>query len=84
MAAPHLTDRTLQEYKVQQTVASVFLVSGIKISGQVLDFDQESVMISSERSSKGVLVMRSAITTIMPDVVVQDKAHSKGGARGKE
>lgn len=50
------------------TMVVVYLVNGIKLEGTLLDFDDVSIKMTSEKNNqnKPQLVMRQAISTIKP------------------
>lgn len=61
--ASNLQDPFLNALRKERIQVSVFLVNGIKLTGQVESFDQFSVLL---KSSVSQLVYKHAISTIVP------------------
>jgi len=61
-----LRDNMLAEAKSKKTMMDLFLKNGIRLSGRILDFDEESVLISSPKVEPGILIERSATATYQP------------------
>lgn len=55
----------LEAFQAEKTHVHIYLSTGIKLSGNVLDFDDVSVRLSSKVSP--MLVMLSAVMTIDPN-----------------
>ncbi|MGF6937078.1 host factor-I protein [Paraburkholderia sp. UCT70] len=71
-ARPCVQDDFLQTLLKAKTTVNVFLVNGIRLSGQLAGFDQFVVLLES---GSGVqLVFKHAISTVMP-------ANGRGPAR---
>jgi host factor-I protein len=63
-ARPCVQDDFLQTLVKDKTAVNVFLVNGIRLSGQLASFDQFAVLLES---GPGVqLVFKHAISTVMP------------------
>ncbi|WP_207003274.1 RNA chaperone Hfq [Trinickia mobilis] len=63
-ADPCVQDKFLETLVKEQTAVNVFLVNGIRLSGQLAAFDQFAVLLES---GPGVqLVFKHAISTVMP------------------
>ncbi len=45
---------------------TIYLVNGIKLTGQILDFDDVSIKYTTTTGQQPQLVMRSAISTFVP------------------
>jgi len=61
---PCVQDDFLQTLVKDKTTVNVFLVNGIRLSGQLAGFDQFAVLLES---GPGVqLVFKHAISTVMP------------------
>ncbi|MGF6609302.1 host factor-I protein [Paraburkholderia sp. WSM4175] len=72
-APPCVQDDFLQTLARDKTTVNVFLVSGIRLIGQLAGFDQFAVLLES---GPGVqLVYKHAISTVMP-------VNGRGPARG--
>ena|SRR5215469_7137607 len=63
-ACPSVQDDFLQTPVKDKTAANVFLVNGIRLSGQLSRFDQFTVLLES--GSAVQLVFKHAISTVMP------------------
>ncbi|MFM0009125.1 RNA chaperone Hfq [Paraburkholderia sediminicola] len=63
-ALPCVQDDFLQMLVRDKTTVNVFLVNGIRLSGQLAGFDQFAILLES---GPGVqLVFKHAISTVMP------------------
>jgi host factor-I protein len=63
-APPDLQGDFLQMLVKDKTAVSVFLISGIRLSGQLAAFDQFAVLLESGSGSQ--LVFKHAISTVLP------------------
>jgi host factor-I protein len=54
----------LQSLMTEKTLASVYLVNGIRLSGRVQSFDQYVVILDSPSGRQ--MVYKHAISTVMP------------------
>jgi len=63
-ARPSVQDDFLQTLVKDQTTVNVFLVNGIRLSGQLSRFDQFTVLLES--GSAVQLVFKHAISTVTP------------------
>jgi host factor-I protein len=61
---PSVQDDFLQTLVRDKTTVNVFLVSGIRLSGQLAAFDQFVVLLESGSGSQ--LVFKHAISTVLP------------------
>lgn len=59
-----LSDGFLQHLREENTPVSIFLINGIKLQGQLDNFDQEVVIL---KNSSSQLVFKHAISTIVPN-----------------
>ena len=59
-----LSDSFLQHLREENTPVSIFLINGIKLQGQLDNFDQEVVIL---KNSSSQLVFKHAISTIVPN-----------------
>ncbi|BCG05185.1 RNA-binding protein Hfq (plasmid) [Paraburkholderia sp. PGU19] len=62
--APSVQDDFLQTLVSDKTTVSVYLVNGIRLSGQLAAFDQFSVLLESGPAVQ--LVFKHAISTVLP------------------
>ncbi len=60
-----LMDARLHKYKDAGVEISAFLTSGIRINGKVVDFDGDTLILSSEQDPEGVSVNRTTLATTM-------------------
>ena len=63
-ARPDVQDDFLQTLVNDKTAVNVFLVNGIRLSGQLAAFDQFVVLLESGSGSQ--LVFKHAISTVLP------------------
>jgi host factor-I protein len=63
-ARPDVQDNFLQMLMNDNTAVNVFLVNGIRLSGQLAAFDQFAILLESGSSSQ--LVFKHAISTVLP------------------
>jgi host factor-I protein len=63
-ARPDVQDDFLQMLMNDKTAVNVFLVNGIRLSGQLAAFDQFAVLLESGSGSQ--LVFKHAISTVAP------------------
>jgi host factor-I protein len=61
---PSVQDHFLQTLVSDKTTVNVFLVNGIRLSGQLAGFDQFVVLLESGTAVQ--LVFKHAISTVMP------------------
>jgi host factor-I protein len=60
-----LQDEFLQSLLKEKTPASVYLINGIRLSGQVLAFDTYVVVLKSISGHQ--MIFKHAISTVMPN-----------------
>jgi len=63
-ARPGVQDDFLQMLVNDRTTVNVFLVNGIRLSGQLAAFDQFAVLLESGTGAQ--LVFKHAISTVLP------------------
>ena len=61
---PSIQDDFLQRLVKDKTTVNVFLVNGIRLSGQLGSFDQFAVLLESDAAVQ--LVFKHAISTVVP------------------
>ncbi len=59
-----LQERYLNQLRKEKVQVSVYLVSGIKLQGQIESFDQFAILL---KNSVSQMVYKHAISTIQPD-----------------
>jgi host factor-I protein len=62
---PSVQDEFLQALLKEKTPASVYLINGIRLSGQVASFDSYVVLLESPSGHQ--MVFKHAISTVMPN-----------------
>jgi host factor-I protein len=78
-----LTQQNIQEAflnnaRKDKTFLTIYLMSGVKLSGRIKSFDKYSVIL--EASNQEQLIFKHAIST----VVISKSAHSLGGGHGAQ
>ena len=76
-----LTQQNIQEAflnnaRKDKTFLTIYLMSGVKLSGRIKSFDKYSVIL--EASNQEQLIFKHAIST----VVISKSAHGPGGGHG--
>jgi len=68
----------LDKLKEERTTVHLFLISGIKLVGRIVNYDQYAVELNNGSSQ---VVFKSAISTVMP---VSKHAASPGGGHKRK
>jgi len=72
-----MQDNFLNELMSSNASVYCFLVNGIKLEGAVVAYDQFSIMLASNRDSpSSQLIMKSAISTIVPKAEIAIAPHT--------
>lgn len=71
--AQNIQDSFLNNARKDKVVLTIYLMSGVKLSGRIKSFDKYSVVL--ETSNQEQLIFKHAIST----VVTQRSAHTYGG-----
>ena len=85
-AKSSLVDQLLEGLKSSQRMASVYLVNGFQLKGEIVEFDKEAILVKVRDSHQ--LVMRTAVASMYPSHVTKDGAEdwwatlSNGAAAG--
>ena len=81
MKGQSLQDPFLNMLRKERVPVSIYLVSGIKLQGQIESFDQFVVLL---RNSVSQMVYKHAISTVVPsrNVRLQHAGHSNAEDRG--
>jgi host factor-I protein len=69
-------DRFLNEIKDNKMPVTVFLINGVKLQGLISDFDDNSLLL--KRDGHTQLVYKQAISTIMPNNVIDFEPEAEG------
>lgn len=59
-----LNDKMLGAFKAQNLEVSVYLANGIKLSGKIIEFDKDSLVLTSDAGPEGVTITRANIATM--------------------
>jgi RNA chaperone Hfq len=59
-----LNDQMLEGFKAQGLEVSIYLANGIKLSGKIVDFDRETLVLTSDAGPEGVGITRANIATM--------------------
>ncbi len=81
-----LAERFLNDARATRRPASLYLVSGFQLKGEIVEFDQETILFNHKNVHQ--LVMRSAIASMYPVPDSKQGAdewwHSYAPAAGRE
>ena len=72
----YLQDAFLNHIRKRKSLVTIFLVSGVKLSGVVTWFDNYCVLLKRDNQSQ--LVYKHAISTVMPSEPIDLSEESKG------
>ena len=72
-AAQNIQEAFLNNARKEKTFLTIYLMSGVKLSGRIRSFDKYSVLL--ETNSQEQLIFKHAIST----VVIAKPAHGHGG-----
>jgi host factor-I protein len=76
--AQNIQDSFLNNARKDKTVLTIYLMSGVKLSGRIKSFDKYSLVL--ETSNQEQLIFKHAVST----VVTQKSAHSYSGSGGSQ
>lgn len=65
-----LQETFLNELRKNKTSVSVFMVNGIKLNGQIVSFDQFSILLGGKTDQ---LIYKQKISTIVPAGAAENK-----------
>src|ERR671918_2066042 len=74
--AQNIQESFLNNARKDKIVLTIYLMSGVKLSGRIKSFDKYSVVL--ETSNQEQLIFKHAIST----VVISKSAHGPGGGHG--
>jgi RNA chaperone Hfq len=77
-----LNDKMLRQFKDSKLEVSVYLANGIKLSGHIVEFDRETLILTSVAGPEGVSITRSNIATMTRRSDEQREHRQEGGSRG--
>lgn len=75
--AQNIQDSFLNNARKEKTVLTIYLMSGVKLSGRIKSFDKYSLVL--ETNNQEQLIFKHAIST----VVTQKSSHSYGTSSGQ-
>jgi RNA chaperone Hfq len=76
-----LNDSMLSQFQDNNLEVSVYLANGIKLSGKIVAFDRETLVLTSDAGPEGVSITRSNIAT-MTRRSDEQRTRQEGGQRG--
>lgn len=59
-----LSDRMLDVFKEKNQELAVYLANGIKLSGRIIEYDKDTLILTSSTGPEGVTISRSSIATM--------------------
>ena len=59
-----ITKTFLEHAKKECNLVSVFLSTGVKLQGNVIDFDEDSILFSCPKDDNQIVILLQYITTI--------------------
>ena len=69
----NIQDVFLNNLRRDKLIVSVFLVSGVKLTGRIKSFDKYSVILESNQQEQ--LIFKHAISTVMPSKTSATGSH---------
>jgi host factor-I protein len=85
--AQNIQDTFLNTVRKDKSPITIYLVSGVKLTGKIRSFDKYSVLL--ENNSQEQLIFKHAISTVVSgrpgahtELRSETKAHSQAGAHG--
>lgn len=76
--AQNIQDTFLNTVRKDKTPITIYLVSGVKLTGKIRSFDKYSVLL--ENNSQEQLIFKHAISTVVSSRSVMHEAHRPAGA----
>ena len=76
--AQNIQDTYLNTVRKDKTPITIYLVSGVKLTGKIRSFDKYSVLL--ENNSQEQLIFKHAISTVVSNRGVLHGEHRVGGA----
>ena len=76
--AQNIQDTFLNTVRKDKTPITIYLVSGVKLTGKIRSFDKYSVLL--ENNSQEQLIFKHAISTVVSNRSVLHSEHRPGGA----
>jgi|SRR5579883_2298514 len=76
--AQNIQDTFLNTVRKDKTPITIYLVSGVKLTGKIRSFDKYSVLL--ENNSQEQLIFKHAISTVVSSRAVLHGEHRPGGS----
>ena len=76
--AQNIQDTFLNTVRKDKTPITIYLVSGVKLTGRIRSFDKYSVLL--ENNSQEQLIFKHAISTVVSNRSVMHTEHRSAGA----
>ncbi|MFZ3217809.1 MAG: RNA chaperone Hfq [Candidatus Acidiferrales bacterium] len=76
--AQNIQDTFLNTVRKDKTPITIYLVSGVKLTGKIRSFDKYSVLL--ENNSQEQLIFKHAISTVVSSRSVMHEVHRAAGA----
>ncbi|MGC2164158.1 MAG: RNA chaperone Hfq [Silvibacterium sp.] len=76
--AQNIQDTFLNTVRKDKTPITIYLVSGVKLTGKIRSFDKYSVLL--ENNSQEQLIFKHAISTVVSSRSVMHELHRPAGA----
>ena len=76
--AQNIQDTFLNTVRKDKTPITIYLVSGVKLTGKIRSFDKYSVLL--ENNSQEQLIFKHAISTVVSSRSVMHETHRPGAA----
>jgi len=80
LAQQNIQEAFLNNARKDKTFLTIYLMSGVKLSGRIKSFDKYSVIL--EASNQEQLIFKHAISTVVISKSVHSGMHSSAGASG--
>lgn len=77
-----LNDKMLGKFQAQNLEVSVYLANGIKISGRIIEFDPDTLILTSDAGPEGVSITRANIATLTRRT--EDQRHRQEGNKSSQ
>ncbi len=78
--AQNIQEAFLNNARKEKTFLTIYLMSGVKLSGRIRSFDKYSVIL--ETNNQEQLIFKHAISTVVVSRPIHTTAHSAGAATG--
>src|SRR5580658_1496488 len=75
-SGPEIQDSFLNNARKEKGLVTIYLLSGVKLSGRIKSFDKYSLVL--ETNNQEQLIFKHAISTVVTTRAVQQHAHNAG------